>query len=58
MTIYSYRSNIPAVADIIEGITFTAGVNRNYSNDQYSLNKYGKQKKLKVQGGIKWAIED
>jgi hypothetical protein len=31
---------MPGVVDIIEGITFTAGVYNTYTNDQYVLNKY------------------
>jgi hypothetical protein len=40
MPTYSYKSNAPAVADVIEGILFSSGVLVNYSTDQLNLNKY------------------
>jgi hypothetical protein len=40
MPTYSYKSNAPAVADVIEGILFSSGVLVNYGTDQLNLNKY------------------
>jgi hypothetical protein len=40
MSVYSYITTMPGAQDTIEGIIFYAGVPKDYSTDQYVLNKY------------------